>query len=405
MKLKTRKFPYPYKCGLAICSDIDNAASVKSFKSLMDYFNSARPTPHGDGLNMEVGNSFWFFSNSSKKQLSYFNKLSNKETQLATIIRNLWKSGHLDTLHSWGNFDLGGFSRKYAEKSLNELNKHGVKIPVWVNHGIGFNYQKIGDYPNMCGDDPTSSNYHLDLTLKSGCEYFWVGKSTHIIGQNCKKNLFSLSKSALQWIFKKTKYRYAKMPVYDLKNDLATPTKLRDGNVVWEFVRFINPWGGAGILDINEFTEQIKPEIINRLIKNEGYMVIYTHFNENVKNDLPETLIKYLHHLKNRSDKGQVLIATTSRLLKYWEVSQFVAYEVIRNKKKIEIIIDKNLISPAGSKNLDLDHLQGLTFYINTNQQCIIKFDDVQISTKLNPPDETGKTSISIPWRKLDYYN
>ena len=134
-------------------------------------------------------------------------------------------------------------------------------------------------------------------------------------------------------------------------------------------------------------------------------MVIYTHFNENVKNDLPETLIKYLHHLKNRSDKGQVLIATTSRLLKYWEVSQFVAYKVIRNKKKIEIIIDKNLISPAGSKNLDLDHLQGLTFYINTNQQCIIKFDDAQISTKLNPPDETGQTSISIPWRKLDYYN
>ena len=25
--------------------------------------------------------------------------------------------------------------------------------------------------------------------------------------------------------------------------------------------------------------------------------------------------------------------------------------------------------------------------------------------TKLNPPDETGKTSISIPWRKLDYYD
>ena len=59
-------------------------------------------------------------------------------------------------------------------------------------------------------------------------------------------------------------------------------------------------------MDINEFTEQIKPGIINRLIKNEGYMVIYTHFNENVKNDLPETLIKHLHYLKNRSDKKQV---------------------------------------------------------------------------------------------------
>ena len=134
-------------------------------------------------------------------------------------------------------------------------------------------------------------------------------------------------------------------------------------------------------------------------------MVIYTHFNENVQNDLPKTLTKNLQQLKNRSDKKEVLIATTSRLLKYWEVSKYVSYDIIKNKKKIEIVIDKNLNSPAGSKNLDLDHLQGLTFYINTNQQCTIKFDDVQIATKLNPPDETGQTSISIPWRKLDYCN
>ena len=195
------------------------------------------------------------------------------------------------------------------------------------------------------------------------------------------------------------------MPVYNIGNDLVTPIKLRDGNVVWEFVRFINQWGGAGILDINEFTQQIKPAIINRLVRNEGYMVIYTHFNENVKNDLPKTLIKHLQQLKNRSDKKEVLIATTSRLLKYWEVSRYVTYDVIKNKKKIEIIIDKILTSPAGCKNLDLDHLQGLTFYINTNQQCTIKFDDVRIATRLNPPDETGQTSISIPWRKLDYCN
>ena len=64
MNLKIRKFPYPYKCALSISSDIDNASSLKFFVQFMDFLNSEKQTIYGPGLELEVGNSFWFFNGS-----------------------------------------------------------------------------------------------------------------------------------------------------------------------------------------------------------------------------------------------------------------------------------------------------------------------------------------------------
>ena len=157
MRLKIRKFPYPYKCAFSISSDIDNASSIESFVQFMDFLNGEKKTIYGPGLGLEVGNSFWFFNGSKSAQLSYFDGLTDKETAIAPIIRLYLESGHIDTLHSWGNFDKGGFERHYAEKGTEVLNKYNFNIPVWVNHGINLNYQKVGDYPNMHGDDPAHS--------------------------------------------------------------------------------------------------------------------------------------------------------------------------------------------------------------------------------------------------------
>ena len=180
MNVKVRKFPYPFKCAFSISSDIDNASSLDSFVQFMDFLNSENQTIYGPGLGLEVGNSFWFFNGSKSFQLSYFEGLTHKETLLAPIIRTYLQSKHIDTLHSWGNFDKGGFERRYAKKGMEVLNKYNFDVPVWVNHGINPNYQKIGDYPNMYGDDPNHSCYHSDLLLESGFEYVWTGKATHL---------------------------------------------------------------------------------------------------------------------------------------------------------------------------------------------------------------------------------
>ena len=84
----------------------------------MDYLNSTSQTYFGHGLGLEVGNSFWFFNGTQTSQVSYFSRLTQRETSFAGRCRELWESGHIDTLHTFGNFDDGVFHRKYAEIAI-----------------------------------------------------------------------------------------------------------------------------------------------------------------------------------------------------------------------------------------------------------------------------------------------
>ena len=61
------------------------------------------------------------------------------------------------------------------------------------------------------------------------------------------------------------------------------------------------------------------------------------------------------------------------------------------------------MYSPVGEKPVTSFHLNGLTFYINISKPHKIIFKNKVCRTILNPPDYTGKHSISIPWQKLEY--
>ena len=53
------------------------------FRTIYGFLNSQIQTIYGPGLGLEVGNSFWFFNGSKSPQLSYFNGLTDKETDFA----------------------------------------------------------------------------------------------------------------------------------------------------------------------------------------------------------------------------------------------------------------------------------------------------------------------------------
>jgi hypothetical protein len=326
------------------------------------------------------------------------------ETSLAPIIRKMWQSGHIDTLHSWGNFDQGGFTRSRAEKGLNELQKYHATIPVWVNHGIGLNHQKLGSCPQMFGDEPASDNYHLDLTSRAGCEYYWTGKSTHVIGQNAKPTISVQSKLMIQWMMKRTRYSGVVDPIYDDGNQLVSPIEFRDGHKAWEFVRFINSWGREQVLDIHDLKSQLSKGIVDQLIKNNGFMILYTHFNENVDiGGLPEGLKENLKYLKRKVDNKEIFLATSSRLLKYKEICDNVSFNVKHANDEIQIFISDKLKSLIGTKNIRSNQLGGLTFYTNQPSKTSVWFNHAKLKTITNPQDETGNQSIKIPWEKLSY--
>jgi hypothetical protein len=60
MRVTQRRFPYPYKATLAICSDVDGMAAAR-FKRIHRFLNTrTKNIPHyGDGLGLDIGDSFF----------------------------------------------------------------------------------------------------------------------------------------------------------------------------------------------------------------------------------------------------------------------------------------------------------------------------------------------------------
>ncbi len=90
----------------------------------------------------------------SSPQLSYFKGDGLSETDFAPHCRDFLASGHIDTLHTYGDYGEGGFSKRHAEISLDELIKQNAKIKVWVNHGSSMNTQNLGFLGSCNGAKP-----------------------------------------------------------------------------------------------------------------------------------------------------------------------------------------------------------------------------------------------------------
>ncbi len=406
MRISLRKFPYPYQAALAISSDLDNTPSLEIYLALMDYLNSTRQTPFGPGLGLEVGNSFWFFNATRSPQLTYFSDYDGTSTDFAPHCREFWQSGHVDTLHTYGNFDEGGFQRRYAETAVEELYKQDAQVPVWINHGTPLNHQNLGPGETYCGAVPDHLAYHVDLTRSAGCRYFWLGRLTHISGQDARKTPAIRAKSTLQEILRRTKYRRVKdSALFDYQNRIMLPATLQDGSQVWEFQRWVNAWGGTPILDSQDFARQLNPRNLRALVRHEGFLIIYTHLCENldIKAGPTMALRSNLANLQHLYADGQLLVTTTSRLLRFREVSTHLNYDIRSEGERTLIEIQDRLTTPVDMSDLILNDLQGLTFYIEDTGGVRILFKDQPVLQVDNARDHTGRRSVSIPWVPLEY--
>src|SRR4030042_1806878 len=121
-----RRIPYPYRAMLAICSDLDETSDRNVYWEIMRFLNTAEQSAIGPGVGLEVGNSIYF--DMPAEQFSYW----NTDDTGREMVRALIRSGHIDCLHSYG--DLAA-KRKQAARVLDELDRHGCKLEVWVDHG------------------------------------------------------------------------------------------------------------------------------------------------------------------------------------------------------------------------------------------------------------------------------
>jgi hypothetical protein len=399
-----RKFPYPYEAALAVASDFDNTSSPEIFQSVMTWLNTRKTTPLGTGLGLEVGSSFWFFNTSGDFQISYFRGVSKNETPFAPICRALWKSGHMDILHTYGNYDEGGFSRKDAEIALRELEKHDSMIRVWTNHGGPGNIQNLGYESHYLGGVPGSSGYHLDLLYDHGFRFAWMGRLTHVIGQDSDRRASVLLKSALEKCIFRIRYPDKMEWLYDSGNRLMRACTLQDGRSLWDFTRWINSWGSPTTLNVRDLHLQLKPGILRRLLKNRGFMILYTHMCEMLRNveEFPAELKRCLIKLADMHQNGEILVCTTFRLLQYALIQKHLTVSWRREGGSVRVSLNLDSEDRMGIP-VSVETLQGVTIYCNDPEKTHVYFRGKRLSLNKYPPDHTGRPSVGLPWRLLEY--
>jgi hypothetical protein len=431
-----RKIPFPYYSGLSICNDIDGN-SFKDFITIHSFLNTKRDTPLGEGVNLELSDSFWFYSNKNTPDhaFSYFTSDGNSQSKYAPQIRELIKAGYIDVLHTYGNFSkYGGFSRKIAELCAEEMEKNNLDLEIWVNHGDYHNLQNIGFFQHWLGDKPTilkgekkqfNNYYHLDILISLGFTFFWDAEFslTQIIGQNRNikwheaymknqlmktpkdffKNGFFYFIDGVNRILGGTIRKHLPNVVLNTQNnELIEPELMNDGHHMLKFKRY-----GSALYDWeDDLSFLLHKKILEELIKKEGLLILYVHWGDKKnKFDLPfsKKTVDAFHVLADLFNNGKIWVTTTKKILNYAFIYKYLNWRVEAIDGKKIIFISGHTNSRLIQKNVKESDLEGLTFYTIKPELTQIIFKNKILNKKINPKDHTGKYSISVPLNPLIY--
>ncbi len=361
------RFPPPYRAVLAIASDIDYA-TPDYFARLHDFLNGTDETSWGRGLGLDIADSFWFFNVNPELSggMSFYAGTDEAEKDADAIRRGV-AEGRIDSLHAWGDFSLaGGFRREMAERALE---RSGIRVPVWINHGDDHNFQNLlvpgcyGDVPEKrsAGGWPSRPvEYHADLLDRAGVCFVWAGDLTRVPGQErpcaarehyrahragtragpaaawCLDRLARASGGTVLARACRRGIEYLGYPVAD-GNELVWLTRLADGRPVWRFRR----WGDFTRDCVEDLEQVLSDEALGRLVASGGMSVLFTHFGKSrtargPARELPAGAAEGLRRLARWQDEGKIRVVRTSRLLRHAVVLKRVSARVEGDRLVLE---------------------------------------------------------------------
>ncbi len=409
-----RKFPYPYKAALSIANDIDNTSTFDEFLKIQEFLNTKNETSMGQGVGLEIGNSFFMLDSVIRNDFSYF----SRTPQDKVVIQKFIEAGYLDCIHSWGE---GCQNRNDALRALNELKQHNYRLNVWINHS--FARSNFGYWFNTnFGDDLDTKYYHADCTIPYGIKFVWLGSSTNMIGQDTPITLetFTASfdtqfpvKSVRNVIRAFTKHIISIYGILNHKyalharNELVREVQLDDGQRVYEFMRYdIHPDGIGKGANSKGVAYNLSKQVLEHLIQTNGYAIYYTHLGKNEEYDqriAPEAQLAF-RNLENLYRAGQIYVTTTYKLLNYYLVFHHLnwSYQVTADKIIIRI---HSIDDPVFGQYIPTEtDLQGLTFYIPSGKKASVFIQNQELTNIFhNPADEYKKESVTIPFTSLKY--
>lgn len=402
-----RPFPFPYRAMLAICSDLDCTPHARVYEEMMRFLNTTRQTSVGPGVGLEVGNTIYF--DMPPDQFSY----GNTDDAGRAMVRDLIRSGHVDCLHSFGDLAT---TRAHASAALEELQAHDCHVDVWVDHSKA--PSNFGpDIMAGRGDDAKSPVYHADLSCRYGIQFVWRGRTTSVIGQNapsslqglsCRRHLFAscrtMAKQAL-------KFRLGRRgdPRYEMHdpNRVLRVDKLRDGTPIYEFMRFNPHWHGVGDGATAEgIAEVLTPRVLDTLVARNAVGVLYTHLGKihDESEFFHPATVKAFQLLREYQQQGKILVTTTRRLLGYLRTCEELKTALHTEAEGSRLDLSTNSAVPKPTGRVDRKDFDGLTFYGDLGHLAGFTLDgSAGQNLQKNPADETGRTSVSVPWTKLEY--
>src|SRR4051794_23887302 len=106
-----RPFPHPYRAAVAISNDCE-------FMSWADYLGIYRLLNSPGSLGLEIGTSLFFYVTNAlcHSSFGYFDDMDGTPSANASEIREMVAAGYIDTIHAYGDFDDGRFTRRHAER-------------------------------------------------------------------------------------------------------------------------------------------------------------------------------------------------------------------------------------------------------------------------------------------------
>jgi len=401
-----RAFPYPYVAAASITGDLDDLVSRDDFVELVRFWNTPESTALGPGLDLDLGHSFWFYDATGACDVTIFRGATGELSENAPLLERLIRSGHLDCLHTYGDFSTGGFRRELAVRAIEYLRERELEVEVWVNHGWwrgSPNIQQLGPLAEQLGDDPGSPAYHTDLLIPYGIRFVDHYEIVHTVGQDARSSARDRATQAVEVLrYGASAREWRARSIFG--NRLVEPWRLGDGRRVYSFKRFIGKERGLGAAGSRELARALDGRVLDELKAKGGYMLVYTHPWRNPGGGglLAPEAVRALRDLAREHHRGHIFVTTTRKLLTYNVVARSLDWAVSSTAGSIDIEIRGIDDALTGRREPSPAELEGITFYTPEPARTRVLLAAEPIGKLVeNPPDHTGVPSVTIPAARL----